>query len=373
MGGKLIIGLMSGTSHDGIDAASVEITGSGIAAKASLIRHTTTSYPPSLARALHEPGSLDSKSLCALNAATGEAFAKAALKCAQKSGIAIRDLHAIASHGQTIWHIPPRGGRMGSTMQIGEPAVIARRTGVMVVSGFRAADMAEGGQGAPLVPYVDWLLLRGNAPVIAHNLGGISNLTLVTENEDDVTAFDTGPANSLMDAAMRMMKKGSFDRGGRLAKTGRVNSKALRWLMRNPYLRKAPPKSTGRELFGNEMTRKVMRMHNLRGADLMATLAEFTALSIADAYRRFVLPRAEARVAVFSGGGTRNDYLISRIRELVAPVEVRLSDEFGVPALAKEAFAFALLGNETLSGNTANLPSVTGARRRVILGSVTLP
>ncbi len=383
----MMIGLMSGTSRDGVDAACVRVTGTGPGtpgtpgAKVRLLHHTRLPYPRALTRALEDLGALAAPDICRINVDVGEAFARAAIKCAREADIPLKRFDAVASHGQTIWHIPPQGGakrrKHGATMQVGEPAVIARRTGLPVVSGFRAADMAEGGQGAPLVPYVDYMLFARKAPIAVHNLGGISNVTVVTRELENVRAFDTGPANSLMDAAMRRYFNRPYDRGGAKARAGRPDKEFLRRLLAHPYLKMKPPKSTGLETFGPAFLSEVIPPGSRkRGEDVLATLAQFTAHSVAGAYRRFVLPAGGSvgiREAIFSGGGTRNTYLMQLLGEHLMPLKLSLSDSYGIPVQAKEALAFAVLGAEALEGRETNLPGVTGAAGGVLLGSITMP
>ncbi len=376
-----MIGLMSGTSRDGVDAAAVRVTGAGpgaVGTRVSLLHHTRLPYPRALVLALSDMQSLDAPAICRINVEVGEVFARAAIRCAEESGIELKKFDAVASHGQTIWHIPPQGGskrkKNGSTFQIGEPAVIARRTGLPVVSGFRGADMAEGGHGAPLVPYADYILFKSKAPIAVHNLGGISNVTVVTTELDNVRAFDTGPANSLMDAAMRRYFKKPYDRGGAKARKGRPDKALLGRLLAHPYLKKKPPKSTGLETFGAAFLSEAVPPRSRRkGEDVLATLAQFTAHSVAHAYRRFVLPESAITEAVFSGGGTRNTFLMQLLGEHLLPLKLSLSDSYGVPVQAKEAMAFAVLGAGALEGVQTNLPKVTGAGRRVRLGSITMP
>jgi anhydro-N-acetylmuramic acid kinase len=365
---------MSGTSFDGIDAAAVRVSGGGDTLRVRLLNHITSPYSRAVREALSSPEALTARDVCRLNALVGEAFARAALKCADGAGLPLSRFDAVASHGQTLWHIPPSGRRPGSTLQVGEPAVIARRTGLPVVSGFRAADMAEGGQGAPLVPYADYLLFKKKAPVAVHNLGGISNVTLVAPKIDDVRAFDTGPGNSLIDAAMRKLFGKPYDRGGATARRGRPDRRLLAGLMRHPYLKRRPPKSTGTDTFGPAMVEDILSGRpRMKAEALVSTLAHFTAASVADAYRRFLPASGGIREAVFSGGGTRNTFLMELLAERLIPVKVAYSDDHGIPSGAKEALCFAVLGAERLAGNRTNLPRVTGAGAGVGLGSVTMP
>lgn len=370
MKGRLVLGLMSGTSHDGVDAALVAFAGN----RPRLLRHSRTAYSRALRESIHSAFGGTAEDVCRLNFTLGEVFARAALQCLRDAGADPSSVEAIASHGQTIYHIPPRGKKPGSTLQIGEPAVIAQRTGIKVVSDFRAADMALGGHGAPLVPFADHALFRRRATCCAQNIGGIANVTVVTPDLEGVFAFDTGPGVCLIDEAMMALFGKPFDRGGRTAARGRPHAGLLKRLLGHRYFRTRPPKSTGRELFGSGMLQKILkRRQRTRPEDLVATLTHLTALSIKDAYERFVFPEHEIREVILSGGGARNSYLVALIREALAPLEVRHVDEFGVPAEAKEAMSFAVLANETLRGRPSSLPRVTGASRAAVLGKITLP
>ena len=364
------MGLMSGTSSDGVDAALVRIKGANV----KFIHHSYLRYSPSLRKQIYKVSGLERKGsvslLCTLNFQIGEVFAQAALKCAGEAGIPLGQIDAVASHGQTVLHQPPKGGRMGSTLQIGEASVIAQRTGVTVVSDFRAADMALGGQGAPLVPYADHVLFRKRATCCVHNIGGISNVTVVTPRLDDVTAFDTGPGNSLIDDAMRMLYGKSLDRGGSTARKGRPDKALLGRLLRHPYFSKRPPKSTGKETFGPAYLKKILRGARVNPEDVVSTLTLFTARSIAGAYEKYVFPKHEIREAIFSGGGIKNRYMMSLLKDML-PVRVRTVDEFGIPSGAKEALSFAVLAQGTLDGKPTGLPGVTGAKKGVLLGKIT--
>jgi len=366
-GSKLMLGLMSGTSHDGADAALVAL-GRG---RPRLIHHHYTRCPSGLRQRIKEAHSAGALSLARLDYDLGEFFARAAGDCLRAAGIDASKVSAIASHGQTIAHIPASRGRSGATMQLGSAAVIADRTGIRVVSDFRAADIAAGGHGAPLVPYADRVLFGHLAPCAVHNIGGISNVTLIPKGKGDIVAFDTGPGNSLMDSAMKKLYDRPYDRSGSVARSGTPDSGMLRELMSMAYLKKHPPKSTGWEMFGPELLDKTLKGRRIGPEDTLATLAHFTAKSIGLAYRRFVLPACKIKLAVFAGGGTGNRFLMELVRQELEPLEVRLSDEFGVPSGAREAMSFAILAHETLRGKPSNVPSATGARGRAILGSVT--
>jgi anhydro-N-acetylmuramic acid kinase len=364
---------MSGTSMDGVDAAVCRVEGSGPGVRLELLGFLQRGYPRGLRarlRALAEGGTT-AREVCRLHLEVGEAFADAA-------AAALRAAKARAefagSHGQTVWHEPGRGGRRTATLQIGEASVIAERLRCPVVSDFRTRDCAAGGQGAPLVPYADWALFRVPGRVRAlQNLGGIGNVTVVTEDPDGVFAFDTGPANLPLDEAVRAATGGreSLDRDGRRAARGRVDGALLESLLRHPFLRRRPPRSTGREEFGAGFVAAVRRRRPRMGTDdLLATLTRFSAEATADAWRRFVLPRARPDEALLSGGGARNPVLVRHLREALAPIPVGFTDDAGLPGPAREAASFALLASETLAGVPCNIPAATGAARRVVLGKV---
>ena len=313
----------------------------------------------------------------------GGLFADAALGACRRAGIAPRRLAVIGSHGQTIYHQGEpsyvRGRLIASTLQIAEAAVIAERTGAPVVSDFRTADMAAGGQGAPLVPIVDYLLLRQERKgVVALNLGGIANITVIPAGARpaDVFGFDTGPGNMIVDGLVRHFTKGrkGYDAGGRLAERGKLIEPLLTRALAFPYFRRDPPKSAGREQFGSWFVKHYfLGRRNLRPQDLLRTATELTARSIRDALERFVFPKAKTHRLIVSGGGAHNRFLIRRLQEILRELPVNLSDNYGLPVDAKEAIAFAVLADRSLHGLAGNIPAVTGARRAVVLGKITRP
>jgi anhydro-N-acetylmuramic acid kinase len=359
--------------------------------------------------------------LSQLNFRVGEEFAAAVLTACKKFGVRTDEVGLIGSHGQTVFHqgkaVPFLGRKTASTLQIGEPAVIAERTGITTIGDFRVADVAAGGQGAPLVPFADGVLFGdervGRALL---NLGGIANLTVLEKREPTVdslqltasekkkpreefttevaevpqserrprgsadvargiVAFDTGPANMVIDALVGRFTKGRkrFDEDARMALRGECVTGILRELMRDPYLKIAPPKSTGREYYGREFLERVVRLgkkFRARPEDLVRTATVFTALSVVDALNRFVLPRVEIGEVLVSGGGAKNPLVMAQLAAALAPVKVRALAELGVAAEAKEAYAFALLAYETWMRRPGNVPSATGARRAVILGKI---
>ncbi len=392
----IVIGLISGTSADGTAAATVRIEGAPPALKWELLAHINVPHPPDLREQIFasfrpETGTVDR--LCALNFALGRAFADAAFQVAAAAGLKLAQVDLIGSHGQTVWHIPE--GPEASTLQLGEAAVIAELTGLPVVSNFRTRDMAAGGQGAPLVSYVDRLLFSHPTRSRAlQNIGGIGNVTYLPPllsgagegGGGGEVAFDTGPGNMLMDYAAGRATGGAweYDRDGVLAAQGRVNEALLAELMAEPYLRLPAPKTTGRELFGVQFGARVWERAKAAGladVDILATLTAFTARSIAQAYRE-LLPRMPDEVIV-SGGGAQNPTLMAMLRAALLPspeigggvggggVSVLTTDDFDLPAEAKEAVAFAVLAYETWHGRPGNLPAATGAQRAVVLGNIT--
>jgi anhydro-N-acetylmuramic acid kinase len=375
---RVMVGLMSGTSCDGVDAAVVRVEGTGGDLRAQLLHFRTLPYPEAFRERLLAPV-LDAASMCSLNMELGEWLARAVLDAVDAARCLGVSADAVASHGHTVWHQPPGAplppDHCPGTLQIGEPAVIAERTGLPVVSGFRTRDMAAGGQGAPLVPYADWALFRGHRPRVAClNIGGIANVTAVADRIEDVLAFDTGPGNMLIDGAARLVSGGrlAMDAGGAMAARGAVSPELLDEMLGHPYFLRQPPKSTGREEFGPGAYLDPLRRNraDIPPDDLLATVTRAVARSIGDALRAHVLPLGAEVVAV-SGGGAHNGTLMRWIGDELPGVGVCPSDDLGWPADAREAVAFAILGSETLAGTPANVPGATGASRRVVLGSVT--
>ena len=384
---RTVIGLMSGTSADGIDAVLVRISGSGDAIEVSVLAFETVPYPPQVRREVLALFALDAPvaDLCRMNFAVGRLFAEAALLLLEHRDLTPASVDLIASHGQTVCHLPPGGPfsdpRTGATLQIGEPAVIAELTGVTVVADFRARDVAAGGQGAPLVPYADYALFRHPQKTRAvQNIGGIANVTWLPAGGglDAVEAFDTGPGNMLIDALVTAVSGGEmlFDQDGELGALGSVDEGLLAWLMGHDFIRREPPKSTGREEFGADFCRQVLERAEATGVsaeDLLTTTTAFTAESIAAAYRRFLLPRGDIDELILGGGGSYNVTLRRMLRERLPDMTVYLHEDFGIRGDAKEAVAFAILGSETMLGRPANLPRVTGAKRAVVLGKIVPP
>ena len=381
----LVLGLMSGTSADGIDAALVRISGSPASPHARLENFVALPYPPTVRDAVLRLANGDAtttREISQLNFRLGELFADAALHACRKFRIAPSRISLIGSHGQTLYHqgapSPFLGARVASTLQLAEPAIIAERTGITTIADFRPADMAAGGQGAPLVPFVDYLLYsdsrRGR---VALNIGGIANLTVLpaAASQKNVFAFDTGPGNMIIDALASHFTRGQlrYDRNAQLARRGHLLPELLNELLAHPFFRVPPPKTAGREEFGAPYAAHLIataKRRRIRPADLIHTVTAFTAVSIARALRNFVFPRAHVSDLIVSGGGARNPLLVAYLVALLPSLKIISADEFGVPGDAKEAFAFAVLAYETWHGHTNNLPTATGAKHPAIMGKI---
>lgn len=379
--GMLALGIMSGTSADGIDVALVRTAGRG----ASLENFASFPFRPGVQNSilrLAEGRSVTTAEISQLNFLLGEVFADAALAACKKFGVPPPQVDVIGSHGQTVFHqgTPAvfNGRRIASTLQIGEPSVIAQRTGITTVGDFRPADIAAGGHGAPLVPFVDYMLYRHpRIGRVALNIGGIANVSVIPAGAAlaDVFAFDTGPGNMAIDALVRNYSRGRerFDRNAEMASRGTLLPGLLRALLADRYFSQPPPKTTGREQYGEAYLRKILSHSEARRAkpeDVVRTATILTALSIVDAFHRCVAPKAKIEELVVSGGGAHNPLLMAQIESGLAGVKLRDAGELGVPADAKEAFAFAILACETLRRRPANVPGATGARKPAVLGKV---
>lgn len=383
-----VIGLSSGTSVDGIDAALTDVNGSGSRLRIELIAYRTVAYPRGVRErvlALQDPSGRPIEELSRLNAYLGELFADAARRIAASARVPLGRVALIGSHGQTVAHqpVPVREGRfrVASTLQIGEPSVIAQRTGVTTVADFRPRDIAAGGQGAPVTPLIHHYCFthpRRNRLVV--NLGGITNITWLpaggrSGSVDRIAAFDTGPGNMLIDGLMERFTRGRLvmDRAGRTAAGGTVAENLLKILLRHPFLRRRPPKTTGRETFGGELIDRIVRdASRLRIAprDVLATVTAFTARSVAQAYERFLRPSGRVHDVIVGGGGVYNATLMAELRRSFDGTRVDTMDAHGVDPKAVEAMAFALLAYLASRGESNNVPSATGARRPVVLGKI---
>ena len=364
---RLAIGLMSGTSCDGVSAALVAVD----RATFRLVAFHTKAYPLALRAMLLRARELTIPSLSRLSIVLGERLAMAALDLLRRARVSRRAVTVVGSHGHTVYHGPDDA--TPSTLQIGEPAIIAERIGLPVVSNFRMRDVAAGGQGAPLVPYFDHYFFGHGRPRALQNIGGIANVTVVGRHLQPL-AFDTGPGNCLIDAAARHLTRGRllYDRDSRLAAQGRIDLDAVRRLWRHPYFLKPPPKSTGPELFNEQLLRNVWGPRWARyGSDVVATLTYFTAYSIAESYRRFVPTRLHE--VVINGGGALNPVLMRHLSAMLSPIPVRSSLAYGLPPQAKEPVAFAFLALRAWLGQPNHLPLTTGARHRRLLGTLIPP
>ncbi|MDH4179599.1 MAG: anhydro-N-acetylmuramic acid kinase [Armatimonadota bacterium] len=384
---RTVIGLMSGTSADGIDVALTAVSGSGEDIQASLTAFHKVPYEPRVRQAVLALSSPEAPvaDLCRMNFALGRLFGEAALDLMRLRNLRPEDMDLIASHGQTVCHLPSGGpygdSSGGSTLQIAEPALIAELTGVVVIADFRPRDIAAGGQGAPLVAYADYALFHHPDKTRAvQNIGGIANVTLLPAGAGlgDVIAFDTGPGNMIVDALVSTYTAGekTFDQDGALSALGRVDEDLLGWLMQHDFLSRPPPKSTGREEFGSHFITQLLdraQASDVSAEDLLTTAVAFTAESIAASYRDFLLPDHQIDEVILGGGGSYNATLRRMLQERIPDVEFFLHEDFAVSGDAKEALAFAILGNETMLGRPANVPGATGAQRPVILGKITLP
>ena len=387
---RLAVGLMSGTSMDGVDAALVRLGGPAEKPRVSLRAFVSIPYPERLQQRLLSIAGGDgttAEEISQLNFLLGELFAEAALQVCCRAGVS-KGLAVIGSHGQTIHHCGPGPKRLdaqkrtplrASTLQIAEPAVIAEKTGVPVVTDFRTADIAAGGQGAPLVPMADYLLLRHpKQGTVALNIGGIANLTVIpaSASSEQVFGFDTGPGNMVMDGLVRHFTRGrkSYDARGRIAADGKVIEALLAESLRFSFFSRKPPRSAGREQFGEEFVKEFFpKRGDAHFEDLLRTAAELTVRTIADALEQLVFPRVTIQRLIVSGGGAHNQLLMKRLAELLPQLSVQTSDRYGLPVDAKEAIAFALLADRTLHGLPGNIPAVTGARRAVVLGKIARP
>ncbi len=383
----LVVGLMTGTSVDGLEAALVALSGGPPRLSWKLRSHRSFPLDPGLVQrilACAQGEAFPASEFAALHAAIGETCAAAVLELLSEAGVAPHEVAAIGLHGQTIFHRGPRepgaGTGGGFTWQIGSAPVLAERTGIRVVHDFRSADVAAGGEGAPLVPYVDWLLFRSEHVARGLlNLGGIANLTAMPAGStaDQVIAFDTGPGNMLLDGIVRRTSGGRlpYDEDGRRAVGGRPDETLLAEALADPFFDQPPPRSTGRERFGEAYLERWFQAAGERGlseADLLVTAAMLSGSAVADALEEVVKPRFGLDAVYASGGGTRNPVLLASLAAALDPIALHTTDELGLTVAAKEAVAFAVLAYESLHGRPGNLPGVTGAARSVVLGSMTL-
>lgn len=378
-----VAGVMSGTSLDGIDVALVHIDGSGVDSKVELIHFTTVPFCNDMKNDIQQALSIENSNvqlICSLNFKLGLRFANAVKEVCKEANFPLRQLDLIGSHGQTIYHQPQQdGGMIPSTLQIGEPAIIAYETNTTVISNFRTMDMAAGGQGAPLVPYSEIILYRHQTKNrLLQNIGGIGNVTVIPSqlSEKSVIAFDTGPGNMVMDEVCQRLFQLSYDQNGNIAKQGVVVEEVLTYCMNHPFLKMNPPKSTGRGQFGEEFVSELLKRFEKHSKEnILTTVTRFTASSIVYHYKEFILPYYEIDEVILGGGGSYNDTLVEMIRHGLKEEKCALflQEDIGYSSEAKEAIAFAILANETYHRNPSNVPSATGAKESVVLGNITFP
>ncbi|MGE5354464.1 MAG: anhydro-N-acetylmuramic acid kinase AnmK [Acidobacteriota bacterium] len=383
---KYVVGLMSGTSLDGVDAVLLELTGNGTATKLRQIDFLAYPFPEGLKDLVLRNSAKETSNvedICRLNFLIPMIYADAIKALCNKNSFPLENLDLIGSHGQTIHHLPEKhkmfGYEVRSTLQIADPAVIAKLTGIVTIGDFRTGDIALDGQGAPLVPYFDYLLLYSDEHNRALlNVGGISNFTILKKGAKpvEIRAFDTGPGNMMIDILSRRFLGKEYDEDGKTALKGKVKPELLEALKKkDTYIEKAPPKSTGRELYGEAFLKDLLENYSeVSPEDWISTITNFTAYAIFRNYEKFIREKIEIDELIISGGGARNLALVKFLKEYFTDsVRVLNIEELGISSDAKEAICFAVLANETISGNPSNLPSVTGAKKETVLGKICLP
>lgn len=387
-----LVGLMSGTSVDGIDAAVVKLSPSADrehGVEVELLAFENTPFPIQARSSIFElfdPANATMDKVGAMNMWLGELYAQATLSVIGKCGLSATQIFAVGSHGQTIYHAPEEkatgGYNLHCTVQIGEGAVIANRTGIPCVSDFRVADMAMGGQGAPLVPFTEYVLFADpDKTLLLQNIGGIGNVTVLPAkaSPEQVFAFDTGPGNMIIDGLVSQLYAPlTMDAGGEIAAGGQVIGELLEWMQQDEYYTMPLPKSTGRERFGQQYAAQIiamMKTNRWKAEDVIATATRLTAWSIVDSYERYIKPQHRAQQLLVGGGGSYNKTLLRDLQQLFAPhqVQVLTQEDIGGNSDAKEAIAFALLAYYTMNRMPNNMPRVTGASGPVIMGKVSFP
>ncbi len=376
---KKIISIMSGTSLDGIDILLGEIEGAGLKTKVEVIFSKTYMFEKRLKERIQIAISNEtstSKLLCSLNFEIAKAFSECILNFCEIYKINHKEIDYIVSHGQTIYHIPfPEKDYMASTLQLGDGSVLANLTGIPVISNFRTADMALGGQGAPLVTYPHYILFSDNKKTKAiQNIGGISNVTVLPKagKINDVIAFDNGPGNMMMNRAMKKLFNKEYDKDGLISETGALIIPMFEEILDNEYFCKKPPKTTGRELFGDQYTDKLLEKYSdFKDTDIITTLTHVTAFSIVKSYHDFVSKKYQIDEVILTGGGSKNNALVKLIKFYLKGIKVLLADDLGYSSDYLEALCFLIIGNETLNNNPSNVPNATGAKDFAILGQIT--
>ena len=377
----LAVGLMSGTSLDGVDTVLCEISGQDESTRVKQLYFKTYDIPESVRTKIRKCCSrelIPVDLICSLNFELGYLFADAVKSLCQDANVKLEDLSFIASHGQTIFHIPKAyDDYVPSTLQIGEAAIIANECKTKVISNFRVMDMAVGGEGAPLVPYSETLLYSEEDQAVAlQNIGGIGNVTVLPKKGDTkkVIAFDTGPGNMMIDEAVRTFYGKKYDTDGYYARQGNLIPSLAAELKEHPYFNLEIPKTTGREMFGEHFTKSILeKYHSCEPNDLIHTFTWFTAYAIAYHYKKYLISEYGLKKCIIGGGGAYNSYLLELIRNEMPEVTVMTQEEHGFSSEAKEALAFVILGNQTYHRRPSNVPSATGAKKSVILGQITYP
>ncbi len=383
---RIICGIMSGTSVDAVDVAIVRVRGGGASLSVELLHYAQTLYSEELQNRIFansEVSSSNVNDICLLHSALAHLYASAVRDCVQEAGLTLEEIDLIGMHGQTLRHLPTPmnigSHDVASTLQIGSGPTLATLLQVPVIYDFRSGDMALGGQGAPLVPYTDALLFRSDTEHrVLLNIGGIANCSILPRGcaIEDILAFDTGPGNMIVDTLVRRFFGREFDEGGAIASSGSIHPDLLTWLRRHPYYREAPPKSAGREIFGEDYVQDYLILSRELGviepADIIATAAEITVRSITRQLRAYTETWDAFRLLV-SGGGVHNRFFLDGLRYGLPNANIESSSVLGIDPDAKEAVAFAVLANEWLMGNPASLPRVTGARRKGLLGVLAIP
>jgi len=389
---RIIIGLHSGTSTDGVEAAIVKVRGSYLTAKANLIEHLSYEYSSEIREKLFElyfKKNATVEKLCQANVLLGELFSKAALAVVKKAGLKMNQIDAVGSSGQILYHVRKnqdnndiwyKNNIIPSAFDLSEGSVIAQRTGLPTVTNMRISDMVVGGEGNPLVTYGDWVLFRtdkSNRAIL--NIGGIANPTILPKDckLDNVFAFDTGPGNMVIDGVVKHITKGKklFDNYGEIASKGKVEPELLDKLMQHPYIHRKPPKTTGREVFGNHYVKQVLQQAEklrISPEDLTTTVTAFTAASIALNFKKYILPKVKIDEILLCGGGSYNKTLIKHIENYLPDIKIGTVEKCDIPIGAREVVCVAIIANETMLGQPGNVPNATGASKRVIMGSINL-
>lgn len=382
---RLVVGIMSGTSADGVDVALCRISGHGTGSKIQQLDFFFQPFSQEVREEILRLASGEAaiaRDFCRINFLLGELYAQAVEAMCARRGMDPKDIDLIGSHGQTLWHIPQEEDFLGcnfrSTLQLGECSVLAQRIGCPVVGDFRVRDMAAGGLGAPLVPYSEYLIYRSKDQCVAlQNIGGIGNITCLPPDcgLEDVFAFDTGPGNMLIDGVYAALTRGerTYDAGGAYAATGKIHQGLMEMLLMDPYLECQLPKTTGREYYGPAYVQKILdygKNHSISTRDLMATVTDFTAQTIRVGIEKFFPVKPDK--LIIGGGGSMNKTLVADIARALPGCQVMTNEDMGLDSNAKEAVAFAVLANETIFAGANNVPTVTGAKEPVVMGKISL-